>query len=227
MSESSEFVYEGTEVLENLTEAVNYNKALVSLVLDKSYPGETLDFGAGIGTFSDLLKDDLNPKCLEIDKTQASVLKKKGLEVVAELTSSTYNYIYSLNVLEHIEEDKAAIEDLISALKPGGKLMIFVPAFNLLYSGFDKKVGHFRRYRKKSLRDLFDQGKVEIEELRYFDFIGFFFALIFKLLGLKADNINRRNVIIFDRLFFPLNKVFDPIFRGFLGKNVYVVVRKR
>ncbi len=222
----SEFVYEGTEVLENLTEAVNYNTAIKNLVIKEAKSGRTLDFGAGIGTFSDLLKEELNPQCLEIDQAQATLLKQKGFEVIQELQNDSWNYIYSLNVLEHIEEDQRIAKELTASLRSGGKALIFVPAFNLLFSDLDKKVGHFRRYKREDLRVLFSQDGLKIQTLKYFDTIGFFFALVFKLLNLKTDQINIRNVIIFDRLFFPLNKILDPLFSRILGKNVYVVVEK-
>lgn len=222
----SEFVYEGTEVLENLTEAVNYNHALRDLVIRESQKGETLDFGAGIGTFSDLLKDELYPKCLEIDQDQAKLLTQKGFHVVQGLQDQSWDFIYSLNVMEHIEDDKKIASELISSLNPGGKLLIFVPAFNLLFSDLDKKVGHFRRYKREDLKSLFSQKGLKIQKLKYFDTIGFFFALLFKILNLKTDQINIRNVIIFDRIFFPLNKILDPLFSRILGKNVYVVVEK-
>ncbi|MCF8057849.1 MAG: class I SAM-dependent methyltransferase [Bacteriovoracaceae bacterium] len=222
-----EFVYDGTEVLKNLTEAVNYNHSLRDLVIKESLPGDVLDFGAGIGTFSDLLKDELNPKCLEIDKKQAGILKQKGFVVVDSLEENKYDYIYSLNVLEHIEDHHNIVKDLVKALKPGGKLLIFVPAFNILFSDLDKKVGHFRRNRTNDLRELLKENNTSIKKLKYFDFIGFFFALVFKTLRFKTDKINKRNVVIFDRLFYPLNYLLDPIFSSILGKNAYVVVKKR
>lgn len=222
-----EFVYDGTEVLENLTEAVNYNNSLRDLVIKESLLGDVLDFGAGIGTFSDLLKDELNPKCLEIDKGQASILKQKGFVVVDSIEESKYDYIYSLNVLEHIEDHQKVVKDLVKALRPGGRLLIFVPAFNILFSDLDKKVGHFRRYRTSDLKELFKEDRASIKSLKYFDFIGFFFALVFKTLRFKTDKINKRNVVIFDRIFYPLNRLLDPIFSSILGKNAYVVVEKR
>ncbi len=221
----SEFVYEGTEVLENLTEAVNYNNSLKKLVLKEAKNGAVLDFGAGIGTFSDLLKKELNPVCLEVDKNQAAVLKSKGFEIVETLNEEQFDFIYSLNVLEHIENHETIVRELFKALRPGGRLLIFVPAFKILFSDLDEKVGHFRRYKTGDLCELF-QGIGQIKENRYFDFIGFFFALVFKTLGFKTDKINKRNVIIFDRVFFPLNKFLDPLFCRFLGKNAYVVVEK-
>ncbi len=224
----NDFIYEGTEVLENLKEATNYNNSLRDLVVGHAKPGRTLDFGAGIGTFSEMMKADLSPECLEVDEKQAAFLEKSGFRVHRDLTfNGDFDYIYSLNVLEHIEDDEDIAVSLVDSLKHGGRLLIFVPAFNTLFSDLDKKVGHFRRYRIDSLRSLFDETKVEIIKARYFDTIGFLFALLFKFLNLKTDSVNKKNIIIFDKIFYPLNFILDPLFSRFIGKNVYVIIEKK
>ncbi len=223
----NEFKYEGTDTLENLKEAVNYNLSLASLVKKNATDGEILDFGAGIGTFPDLIDLKSRSTCLEIDPTQADILRSKGHTVTNSISKEKYDFIYSLNVLEHIKDDKLQVEKLINGLRPKGKLLIFVPAFNYLFSSLDKKVGHFRRYNAKSLKNLFIEMDVEIEKVHYFDTIGFFFALFFKLLRLDSSNVNKRNITIFDKFFFPLNKKLDPIFSRLFGKNVYILVKKK
>jgi SAM-dependent methyltransferase len=223
-----EFIYEGTEVLENLKEAVNYNDSLKDLVIKNSNAGRTLDFGAGIGTFSEMMKSELAPECLEVDEKQANFLEKIGFQVHRELNfNEEFDFIYSLNVLEHIEDHKGIAQDLIKSLKPGGRLLVFVPAFNILYSDLDKKVGHFRRYRISGLKALFEGSQTTVTKARYFDTIGFFFALVFKTLGLKTGSVNKRNITIFDKIFYPLNFVLDPLFSMLVGKNVYVIVEKK
>jgi SAM-dependent methyltransferase len=223
----SEFEYTGTDTLENLQIAVNYNNTLTSLVVKNSKPGLTLDFGAGIGTFSDKVRDSFEPICLEIDQTQAKILENKNYSVVSKVDVNTYDYIYSLNVLEHIENDKEEIIHLFNGLKPGGKIFIFVPAFNFLYSSLDKKVGHFRRYNKKMIKELVSHPDIKISKLKYFDTTGFFFSIVFKLLNLQTDQVNERNIKIFDSIFFPINRILDPIFNYFFGKNVFVVLEKK
>jgi hypothetical protein len=55
-------------------------------------------------------------------------------------------------VIEHIEDSTAELRRAVDLLAPGGHLLILVPAFNYLYSPFDKAIGHFRRYDKKILK---------------------------------------------------------------------------
>jgi len=223
-----EFVYEGTEVLENLKEAKNYNESLRELVVRNSIKGRTLDFGAGIGTFSEMLKPDLDPECLEVDEAQANQLERNGFRVYRKLDfKEGFDFIYSLNVLEHIEDDHNISKNLVKSLKSGGRLLIFVPAFNFLYSDLDEKVGHYRRYRIEMLKALFKDQSVIIRKISYFDTIGFIFAMIFKILGLKTGAVNKRNITIFDKFFYPLNLVLDPLFSKFIGKNAYIIIEKK
>ena len=67
------------------------------------------------------------------------------------MPDASFNYIYTLNVLEHIEDDAAALRSLHAKLTDGGKLLIYVPAFPVLYTSMDAKVGHVRRYTRDTL----------------------------------------------------------------------------
>ena len=149
--------YTGTDNLEVMQKAENYNGFLVSLIMLQQPPiaGKMLDIGAGIGLFAEaILQKGYNIHCVEPDARQASVLESKGLTVNAsidEIADESFDFIYAFNVLEHIENDRQELGLWAKKLKQGGKLLIYVPAFNLLYSSMDKKVGHFRRYRRRQL----------------------------------------------------------------------------
>ena len=227
--------YQGTEVLENLKEAVNYNSSLVRLIkkhapkMDKL---RILDFGAGIGTFAEKARDELgNVDCFEIDQGHIQDLKNKGFVVFSDfkhVKDDDYNFIYSLNVLEHIENDQEAFDQLLKKLKPGGTMFIFVPAFNMLYSPFDKYVGHYRRYKVGMLEELASRtdSKIRVKDSSYFDFIGFFAAWAYKLVHKEFVPPKLSQITLFDRIFFPLNRIFDLFFSGILGKNAFIVVEK-
>ena len=64
-----------------------------------------------------------------------------------------------LDVLEHVESDGETLRLLGKCLKPGGELIIKVPALNCLYSGMDKAIGHYRRYNKRALIKTFRVGR--------------------------------------------------------------------
>jgi SAM-dependent methyltransferase len=72
------------------------------------------------------------------------------------------------DVLEHIEDDKAALEGLHRSITPGGRLYLAVPAFQKLWARDDIEAGHFRRYTKKSLTAVVEEAGFEVERVTYF-----------------------------------------------------------
>lgn len=96
---------------------------------------------------------------------------------------SVYDSVICSEVLEHIEDDLTALRIVHSILKSDGTLIITVPAVGLLYSEFDKKIGHHRRYSMESASDVISQAGFIIEKARYWNFLGMFgWFILFRLL---------------------------------------------
>ncbi|OAV75576.1 bifunctional 3-demethylubiquinone-9 3-methyltransferase/ 2-octaprenyl-6-hydroxy phenol methylase [Bacteroidales bacterium Barb7] len=227
------FEYTGTDLLELMQKAVNYNAFLASLILKQQIPtsGKILDIGAGIGLFADIVrKNGYNVYCLEPDLFQANLLKEQQFTVstnINELPDDSFDFIYALNVLEHIENDGEELLLWAKKLKKGGKLLIYVPAFHLLYSSMDKKVGHFRRYRKKDLTEkIIHAGLVPVCNAKYADSLGFFVTLLYKLINKNDGNVNKSSLIFYDRVLFPLSRLGDFLFNRLFGKNVFIIAEK-
>lgn len=223
--------YSGVDTLEVLDAAKNYNRFLVSEIISCRGGSEiALDFGAGIGRFSEPIRDaGLKVVCVEPDPAMLQGLKTLGFESHSSLDDvplESVDYIYSLNVLEHIENDLEALRQLFSRLRPGGTFFLYVPAFNLLYSSMDKKIGHFRRYKKPKLVSLLRQAGFRIEKAQYVDSLGFYVSLIYRFFGSKQGDLDSHMVAIYDSVIFPLSRMLDPIFKDFLGKNIEVICRK-
>jgi SAM-dependent methyltransferase len=219
--------YSGVNNLEVLVEAKNYNNFLKSQVLLNSQGAKTaLDFGAGIGTFSIALKDmGLQVISVEPDQDLLKRLKMLGLEAhssLDDIAPGSIDYIYSLNVLEHIEDDLQTLKKLCTRLRPGGRFFLYVPAFNVLYSSMDRKVGHFRRYKKSPLVALVQDAGFRIESAIYVDCLGFFASLVFKLIGNKEGDLDRGMVKLYDVLVFPLSRILDRVLGGLFGKNLMI-----
>jgi hypothetical protein len=123
-------------------------------------------------------------------------------------------------VLEHIENDRESLALWAKKLKPGGKMFIYVPAFNLLYSPFDKQAGHCRRYRKKTLVNCFTEAGLQIEKAGYADSVGFFVSLIYKLIN-SDGKISNASLRLYDRFLFPVSRFCDTFCSALFGKNVY------
>jgi predicted SAM-dependent methyltransferase len=228
----SKFHYSGTETLEIMANAKQYNAFLERLVV-KYIPntGKILDIGAGIGTFAQKISlKGYNVHCIEPDYEQSKQIEKMGMPVsasVEDIDDNSVDYIYSLNVLEHIENDTETLKLWAKKLKPNGKILVYVPAFEILYSSFDKSVGHYRRYRKKTLINCFVNAGLQIETARYADSAGFFVSLIYKWINNGSEGkINSGLLIFYDKFLFPLSRLCDFFCSGFIGKNVYVAGKR-
>jgi SAM-dependent methyltransferase len=223
--------YSGGDILEALESAHNYNDYLTCLIRESTESKDLIDFGAGIGTFSKRLRTvGYNVKCIEPDPVQRQRLEEQGfdtLDNIASLPDDSTAFIFSLNVFEHIEHDTIAIREVHQKLKPGGTLLIYVPAFECLWTSLDEKLFHYRRYTKTTLRRLVEQEGFAIEQVRYADCLGFIAALVFRLLNRSSSTLTAATISLYDRWLFAPSRVLDRLFGRWFGKNVYVLCRKR
>lgn len=213
----------------------NYNKYIVRLLLTEalSANAKVLDFGAGIGALASVAHNQfkIKPDCIELDPNQAKVLVNKGFDVYENInqTTSSYDLIYSSNVLEHIKDDLTALKMLNAKLTPKGRLTLYVPAFEFLYNNVDKSVGHYRRYTKKTLKAKLIAAGFHVEVCEYSDSVGFFIWYLYKLLGTKEFKISNDGfkIKIFDSFLFPISLILDKLgAKYFFGKSLYVVAGK-
>lgn len=223
--------YTGTDNLEVMAEAVNYNRFLVDRIAGEASPGDRiLDFGAGIGTFAlALTQAGHRVDCLEPDAGQASRLNALGLTTytaLEQVDDGSLDYIYTANVLEHIEDDAGTVHALLQKLRNGGHLLVYVPAFNLLYSSMDRKVGHLRRYRAGELTALARAAGFVGVHCRYVDSLGFAASLAFRAIGNDTGDINMTALKLYDRVVFPVSRVLDRITGRWFGKNVLLTAVK-
>ena len=222
--------YSGVDILEALESAHNYNDYLTRLIRESTGSRDLIDFGAGIGTFSKRLRNaGYDVTCIEPDAAQRQRLEEQGfktLENIAVLADNSASFIFSLNVFEHIHDDSVAISDIRQKLKPGGALLIYVPAFECLWTSLDEKLYHYRRYTKTTLRRLVEQEGLAVEQVRYADCVGFIAALVFRLLNRSASTLAAPTISFYDHWLFPPSRVLDQLFDRWFGKNVWVLCRK-
>lgn len=225
--------YGGEDNLITMKLAKNYNSFLVGDVIHKvpSTAQVIVDFGSGDGYFADRIEKRLNKKIICIEPSQN--LQKyyqnaPPLNSLDELSNNSVDCIYSMNVLEHIEDDQAVIEKMHKKLKIGGVLYLYLPALKLLYSSMDRQVGHYRRYTLACMKKRLDDKKWDLIENYYADFGGFFVTLLFKFLGSKSGKINPLALKVYDRFLFPLSFLLDRITAGkIIGKNLITVAIKK
>lgn len=157
--------YSGEQNLEVMKLAKNYNNHLINLISSNipDNASNILDFGSGDGYFAKNISKQIKKDviCLEPADNLQKYYNTKPLSNLNEIEDNSIDFIYSLNVLEHIEDDKAIINEFYRILKSDGCVFLYLPAFDCLYSSMDKLVGHYRRYSKSDLARLFDKNKWE------------------------------------------------------------------
>jgi SAM-dependent methyltransferase len=169
------------EVLESLEGADNY-AAWIHRLMSPWLGQEVLEVGAGHGTMTASLIG--RRRIVAADPSERCVARLRDRfaddpSVEIEQTDATqaaaggpYESILLVNVLEHIEDDAAVLQQLATALRPGGHLVLWVPAHPSLYSAFDQRVGHYRRYRPRQLSTLVTRAGLDVSELRYVNALG-------------------------------------------------------
>ena len=133
-----------------------------------------------------------------------------------------FDSILYIDVLEHIEDDWSEFARAYNRLKPGGHLMVLCPAHNFLFSPFDKAIGHFRRYNKEMYREL---SKHQPLKLEYLDSVGMFASIANKSL-LKQSYPDKKQILLWDRVFVPVSKILDPLTFRMSGKSILGVWKK-
>ena len=226
----SSFHYRGHDVLDLLKGARNYNRWLTGRVIAAKPPqaAKIVDLGAGRGTFAEMLRArGLGIDCVEPDQENQATLRALGFPVqttIDEHEAESIDYVYALNVLEHVPEDEELVRAVFSRLRRGGRLFIFVPAFPLLWTSLDDHVEHQRRYRRAPLVAMLRRAGFVVVRSRYADCLGFFAALLFGRSG-KVE-ISPRSLWIYDRLLFPVSRFLDPVLGRLFGKNALAICRK-
>lgn len=223
--------YTGVDNLEVMQEAVNYNRYLLNTVREHAPArAKVVDFGAGAGQFAaPLAQLGMDITAVEPDSVLQQRLRAKGLRVAnsaSELRDGSIDYIYTLNVLEHIDDDAGALRSLYAKLTPNGRLLIYVPAHPVLYTSMDAKVGHVRRYTRAVLMSRVSEAGFRIERVVHVDSIGFFATLLFKLIGNKSGNVSLGALKLYDRLVFPVSRALDLVTRRWFGKNLLLICIK-
>jgi len=228
--------YSGIEELElNERNLPRYNRDVTARLTRFFHPPmRLLDFGAGMGKLA-LLCNKLTgvmPDCLEIDPSLRQLTEQRGLRCYPSLEEvpQSYDGIYAANVLEHVEHDAKMLSSLRAKLAPNGVLAIYVPAFLVLFGEMDRKVGHFRRYRRDDRAEQMRVAGFTILECRYVDSLGFFAWLAVKFMGYKKGNAlgSESSLRFYDSVIYPFSHMADALGMKYLfGKNLLLIGRKK
>jgi len=232
----------GEETLDAISDADKFNDWMYQTIKPFA-KGRILEIGSGIGNISNsFIKDNKSIMtsdiregyCARLDErfkgspnylgTQVMNLIDPDFEQKFANQLNTYDTVFALNVVEHIYDDLLAIKNAKKLLKKGGHLIILVPSYKKLMNGFDKELGHYRRYTVKSLSELFVKNDLEIIHRQYFNFMGIFGWYVSGNI-LKNDQIPQGQMSLYNTLV-PVFKLIDKITLRKIGLSSIVVGKK-
>ena len=183
-----------TSTLEDLEAAVRYRRWLAGLAAP--HLGEhPLEIGSGTGSYAQEWLEQGVPRLTvsEAHPERLDLLARRfagdGRVHVRELAvpvdeTADHSAVVALNVLEHVDDDVAALRALAGLVRPGGRLVLLVPAFPSALGEFDRLVGHQRRYRRRTLRAALERAGTTVTQLHHVNAVGLLgWYLVVRALG--------------------------------------------
>ena len=232
----SSFIYSGTE-LDAMAQARNYCRSILGYFAP--YLGENVvEIGAGAGTFSQLLLNHGRTSELVLFEAAANLCPTLGHRFEADprvrlhcrpfdvrLLGRSPDSVVLVNVLEHILDDAALLSQIHQSLRPGGSLLLFVPALEWNYGSLDKAFEHHRRYSRKALRKKLEGAGFRVERTRYVNMLGiaswFFAGKI-----LRQTTLIPAQVRWYDRWIVPWSFKLERICEPPIGQSLLAVAVK-
>jgi len=198
-----------------------------------------LEIGCGMGNFTRVLVDRECVVGIDIDEgvlAEHRTRFRKRDNVVAHRMDSVDSAFFSLaryrpdsvvclNVLEHIEDDVAALANMNSVLQPGGRAVLIVPAFQSLFGPIDHKLGHYRRYSKQMMRGLAERTGFRVAQLRYMNIVGFFGWWVNARVLRKTEQ-SEGQIALFDKMIVPLQAAMERWIEPPCGQSIFAVLEK-
>lgn len=188
-----------------------------------------LEVGAGIGSITQHLVSGRRAVVMDLSASSVAAMRRRfegmpNVRVVqADLRDwepgETFDSVLLVNVLEHIRDDVGTLAALRRFVRPGGKVVVYVPALNGLFGNWDERVGHFRRYSKWRLREVMRAAELEPVELRYANLLAIPPWILFSQFS-KADSSGDASLRLWDRTGVPLTRFVESRVRMPIGLNL-------
>jgi SAM-dependent methyltransferase len=199
-----------------------------------------VEVGCGNGNFTGVLLDrgsviaaDTERECVE--RTRARYPGRSNLLVECcgppeaaflSLRNFEPDSCVCLNVIEHIADDVSALAAMAAILPPRAKIVALAPAFESLYGAIDFKLGHYRRYSRRTLTRAAQAAGLEVESARYMNLPGFFgWWLNARFFHREAQS--SKQIAFFDRFIVPVISRVESIVAPPFGQSIFAVLRKK
>jgi SAM-dependent methyltransferase len=191
-----------------------------------------LEVGAGLGEFATQFTDldrlvvtDVDPAAVVLLKGRFPDAEVGQFDLAAEARlDRPVDTAVAINVLEHFEDDAGVLALLARSVVPGGTIVVWVPAHQSLYSDFDRRVGHVRRYTPASLRQAAGRAGLGCELARSVNLLGGLAWWAAMRRG-GTQKPNPGAVGLYDRFLVPATRVADRVLPIRFGQSVLAVLR--
>jgi SAM-dependent methyltransferase len=198
-----------------------------------------LEVGAGLGEFAAqftgldrLVVTDVDPDAVQVAKSRFTEDGRAAREIevrqfdldAGQRLDRPVESVVAINVLEHFDDDAGVLRLLAGSVAPGGTIVLWVPGYQSLYSDFDRRVGHFRRYTPRTVRDAIERAGLGCELARPVNLLGGLAWWASMRLG-KASKPNSGAVGLYDKLVVPVTRVLDKVLPVPFGQSVLAVAR--
>lgn len=223
-----------SQTLESLATAKRYHTWLTDLAFP--YLGaHPIELGSGLGEYASTWLGNGLPRITvtERDSARLAVLRDRfGADARVEVREldvfapprAQHSCFVAYNVLEHIDDDVAALRAAHRLVRPGGAVVMFVPAFEFAMSDFDRAVGHMRRYRTTTLRAAYENAGLQIERLHYVNAPGLLAWWVGMRL-LRMTPLDGPLVRLWDSMVIPLARAMERRVRPPWGQSAFAVGR--
>jgi SAM-dependent methyltransferase len=230
--------YAGLRTLENLENAKQYNRWIIDQFRDICV-SPLLEVGSGTGNIATYLKTTEQLFLSDNDTGLVKNLKKK---FIAHKHISVFRFditkqpdkryknscatVIAINVLEHIEDDIKALQNLRMCLKKQGRIGILVPAKRFAYTDLDKKLGHFRRYEENELREKLEKGGFIVEKVYPFNIVGLLGWFVFHKVPRSSHELSAKHIKLFE-FFVPVLRIVESVMPIPAGISYIAIARKK
>ena len=225
---NTEYIGDELEIFSKARNWKKYWSAQIFNVIPKNL--QTFEIGSGIGNNAIPISRFTNDYTgVEPDQVLVEIARNNlpyfsfnvGSSSDIEFPRNPILVLY-IDVLEHIEDDRKELQTLLEKISPNSFVGIIVPAHMSLYSDFDKKIGHYRRYSTKTLKGIIPAG-YSLVFMAELDCVGYLLSKLGTRFN-RSGNVSIIQVIIWDNLIF-ISRVLDKL-KFFKGKSIVTVLKR-